>query len=184
MKKRILSTAAAAVCLVVTTGVGAANAATAANIADKHKDAAARLDVTRARVVLTAKRLTATIHVRDLRKYGAFSLVYYQPTEDWDTYNEHLTIWRYGKKVRSHAVVVNSLMAEASGAHYYGAGCKVAAKWNAKKNFVRVSVARKCAGSGIAKGHPVYAQVLTSATQKHLDHEVHLADRTATKKLH
>jgi hypothetical protein len=79
---RLLSlSAATAAALGLVFTVGPAQAATR-TVRDTHGDAPARLDITRFTVRNTSTRISAVIHVRDLRRTGVFQQRYYDSAFD------------------------------------------------------------------------------------------------------
>jgi hypothetical protein len=86
---RLLTAMAAMLALLLTTAPAEAAQRT---VHDARGDAPARLDITRFTVRNTSHRISAVIHVRDLRKTGIFQQRYYDSTFD--------TLLSYGVQVR------------------------------------------------------------------------------------
>jgi hypothetical protein len=130
--------------------VGPAEAALR-TVHDTKGDAPARLDITRYDVRNTSKRITAVIHVADLRKTGVFQQRYYD-----STYNSWLS---YGVQVhrdRHGHLHVHAFRDDENGDN--NIRCRgVSGHWLRKSNRVTTTMPVRCAKGVAFKPLHVYA---------------------------
>jgi hypothetical protein len=112
-------------------------------IHDARGDASARLDITRYTVTNTSARITAVIHVRDLRRTGVFQQRYFDSTFD--------TLLSYGVQVRRDRhgnLHVHAFRDDENGDN--AIRCRgVRGHWLIHRNMVTTSMPVRCA-TGVA----------------------------------
>ena len=113
------------------------------SVPDTRDDAAARLDITRFEVRNTSQRISAVIHVQNLKKTGIFQQRYFDSTFD--------TLLSYGVQVhrdrRGH-LHVHAFRDDENGDN--NIRCRgVHARWLIHRNVVRTSMPVRCA-TGVA----------------------------------
>lgn len=135
---RVLACAATAILITASVLTGPLVSAAKRTVRDTHGDAPAKIDIVKATYINGPKRLRARLTARDLRRAGTMNFIVTQYATD----EGFAAVVRY-RKGRARAHLVHSYVD-----HVDPTRCKVAARWNARRDTIRVHFARRCLSRG------------------------------------